>query len=72
MKPYYYVFKTSGQPPNKRHKTIKSARLESLRRASLHPGQSFEILMCLGITQTSKASTFWINGMETCDNEFQS
>jgi hypothetical protein len=63
MKPYYYVFKSSGNPPSKRHESLESARVESLRLAALHPGQSFEILMCIGITQTTKASTFWMDGM---------
>ena len=64
MKPYYYVFKASGHPPSKRHESLEAARVESLRLAALHPGQSFEILMCIGITQTTKASTFWMNGFE--------
>jgi hypothetical protein len=64
MKPYYYVFKSSGHPPSKRHKSLYEAYKESYRLASLHPGQSFEILMCIGITQTTKASTFWMDGME--------
>jgi hypothetical protein len=64
MKPYYYyVFKSSGHPPSKRHESLESAHLESLRLAALHPGQSFEILLCIGITQTPKASTFWMDGM---------
>ena len=64
MRPYYYVFKPSGHPPSKRHESLESARVESLRLATQHPGQSFEILMCIGITQTTKASTFWMNGFE--------
>jgi len=64
MKPYYYVFKSSGNPPSARHESLESARVESLRLASLYPGQSFEILMCIGITQTTKASTFWMDGLE--------
>lgn len=64
MKPYYYVFKSSGHPPSKRHESLELARLESLRLAALHPGQSFEILMCIGITQTTKPSTFWMDGLE--------
>lgn len=64
MKPYYYVFKSSGHTPSKRHESLESARVESLRLAALYPGQSFEILMCIGITQTTKASTFWMDGLE--------
>ena len=64
MKPYYYVFKSSGHPPSKRHESLESARVESLRLSALHPGQAFEILMCIGITQTVKPSTFWMDGLE--------
>jgi hypothetical protein len=64
MEPYYYVFKSSGHPPSKRHESLESARIESLRLAALHPGQSFEILLCIGITQAAKASTFWMDGIE--------
>ena len=63
MKPYYYVFRSSGNPPSKRHGSLESARVESLGLAALYPGQSFEIVMCIGITQTTKASTFWMDGM---------
>lgn len=66
MKPYYYVFKSSGYPPCKRHETIEFALLESERLASLHPGQHFEILKCVGITSTphSAPSTFWLDETE--------
>lgn len=32
--------------------------------AESEPGQAFEILRCIGIAQTSKASTFWMDGEE--------
>ena len=64
MKPYYYVFKSSGHPPSKRHESVYDAQKESLRLSALHPGQAFEILMCIGITQTVKPSTFWMDGLE--------
>jgi len=64
MKPYYSVVKSSELPPWERHLTLKYARLESLRLATLHPGQSFEILMCIGITRPSEPSTLWMDGLE--------
>jgi hypothetical protein len=63
MKPYYYVFKSSGHPPSARHESLHSAHVESLRLAALHPGQLFEILKCLGTTQTGTPSTFWMDGV---------
>jgi hypothetical protein len=63
MKPYYYVFKSSGHPPSKRHGSLHSAHVEALRLAALHPGSSFEILKCLGIAQTASPSTFWMDGI---------
>ena len=68
MKPYYYVFKSSGHAPSKRHESLHSAHVESLRLAALHPGEAFEILMCVGITQAVKSSTFWMDGV----NPYQS
>jgi hypothetical protein len=68
MKPYYYVALSTG----KRHESLESARAESLRLAALNPGRSFEILMCIGITQVAKPSTFWMDGIEpqiTSNNE---
>jgi len=65
MKPYYYVFKSSGHPPSARHESLYSAQKESHRLAALHPGQSFEILQCVAITSTlpSTPSTYWMDGM---------
>ena len=65
MKPYYYVFKSSGHPPSRRHESIYEAQKESYRLASLHPGQHFEIVQCVGITSTSAPapSTFWLDGI---------
>jgi hypothetical protein len=66
MKPYYYVFKSNGQPPNKRHEIIAFALIEAERLASQHPGQHFEILKCVGITSTPSPapSTFWMDDEE--------
>jgi hypothetical protein len=67
MKPYYYVFKSSGHPPSARpsarHESLESAHKESLRLSEQHKGDAFEILMCIGITQTVKPTTFWMDGI---------
>jgi hypothetical protein len=64
MKPYYYVFKSSGHPPSKRHESVYEAQKESLRLSALHPGQAFEILMCIGITQTVNEAEKMLWGMD--------
>jgi len=59
MKPYYYVYQYDGYFPKARYETLESAQKESERLAKLNPGQSFEILMCLGISRATTAQTFW-------------
>jgi len=65
MKPYYYVFKSGGNPPSKPHETAQSAIKESERFALLHPGQTFEVCMCIAITSTPRPvpSTFFMDGI---------
>lgn len=67
MKPYYYIFKSSGYPPSKRHETLESVEEEAKRLAMKHPGQQFEILQCIGITSipVTNPSTFWLNKTES-------
>lgn len=62
MKPYFYVFRVGGSHPRIKHPTLQQAHAESLRLAAQHPGDSFEILQCLGITQTTTPQTFWNDG----------
>jgi len=64
MKTYYYVFRVGGSTPTARHETIELAHKESERLASKHPGQSFEILQCIGISKTVAVETSWIAGIE--------
>jgi hypothetical protein len=64
MKPYYYVNRIGGERPTVKHNSLKQAQNESLRLANKHPGQSFEILICIGITRTTKPGTFWMDGVE--------
>lgn len=65
MKPFFYTYNTGSQfPPKHKHDTQEAAVAESLRLAKKHPGASFEILKCVAISQTSEASTFWMDGEE--------
>ena len=65
MKPYYYVYRVgSSRGPTVKHPTLESATAGSLRLSGQHPGETFEILQCLGITRTTEPSTFWCDGSE--------
>lgn len=63
MKPYYYVSGTEGRLLNVKHLNLHSAHVEALRLAENNLGDAFEILMCIGITQAVKSSTFWMDGV---------
>jgi hypothetical protein len=63
MKKYYYVYR-NGQfkyAPTVKHPTLADAQAESIRLATQHPGEAFEILALVGITQTTTAQTFWVD-----------
>lgn len=62
MQPYYYVYKIGGEIPKVKHATQGEAQKEAERLAAQHPGRVFEILQCIGVSQTSKVSTFWADG----------
>ena len=62
MKPYYYVLNRRHGIPTVKHETVEIAQSEAERMAQKNPGNSFEILRCVGITSTPKASTFWMHG----------
>lgn len=62
MQPYYYVYKIGGEIPKVKHATQGEAQEEAERLAAQHPGRVFEILQCIGVSQTSKVSTFWADG----------
>jgi len=63
MKPYYYIFRVGGGHPRIKHPTLESAHTEAMRLAAQHPGDSFEIRQCLGVSSVPKASTFWMDGV---------
>jgi hypothetical protein len=62
MKPYYYAYRVDHSHPRGKHETIESAHAEAMRLAAQHPGDTFEILQCLGITRTTTPLTFWVDG----------
>ena len=65
MKHYYYVYRTQYELDSMvKHDTIQSAQKEAEQLASQNPGESFEILLCVGISSTPavRASTFWVDG----------
>lgn len=64
MKPYYYVLNKTHKAPTFQHKTLADATTEAERLAEKHPGTSFEILQCLGVSSVPKASTFWMDGVD--------
>lgn len=65
MKPHYYVSNRSTKfAPTDQHKTLAEATTEAKRLAEKHPGTSFEILQCLGVSSVPKASTFWMDVAE--------
>ena len=65
MKPYYYIYRVGGSHPKTKHANLKLAHDESLRLSGQHPGETFEILQCVGITRTTEPSTFWLDEAKT-------
>jgi len=63
MKPYYYVNRVNGGKSTVKHATLAETQRESIRLANQHPGETFEILICIGITRTTKPDTFWMDGV---------
>lgn len=64
MKTYYYIYRPTGGTPSRKHETITDARIEAERLAEKHLGESFEILMCVGISQVNRSKTFWLDGID--------
>ena len=63
MKPYYYIYRVGYGKPTIKHSNLEDATEESERLAGQHPGETFEILKCLGITRTTTPQTFWMDGV---------
>lgn len=71
MKPYYYVYRVNDRGPKIKHATKESAHSEAMRLAGQHPGEVFEILMCLATVRTSQPQAFWMDGVippHVCDS----
>jgi hypothetical protein len=62
MKPYFYIFRVGYDTPKVKHATIESAHAEAMRLSEQHPGETFEILQCLGITRATTPQTSWVDG----------
>jgi hypothetical protein len=63
MKPYYRILWVDGTSvPKVKHATLSSAQTEAERLSRQHPGRPFEILKCVGISQTTTTATFWMDG----------
>ena len=61
MTPYYRVY--SNESTAAEHvETLEQAQARAEELAAKHPGRAFEILRCVGIAQTSRVSTFWMDG----------
>jgi hypothetical protein len=63
MKPYYYVCRVNYGRISIKHATLEGAEKESLRLAGQHPRETFELLKCMGVTQTTAPKTFWMDGV---------
>lgn len=63
MKPYYYVNRAGGSPSHFRYHTLESANNKALAMAAQFPGESYEIMQCLGITRAANPQTFWMDGV---------
>lgn len=64
MKSYYYVFNPHREIPQRKHNTLKKAKMESERLARTYPGTAFEILHCIGISQANIVNTFWMDEVD--------
>jgi hypothetical protein len=64
MKPHYYVFRVGHGKSTIKHYSMQEAATEAERLAGQHPGDTFEILKCLGFTRTVTPQTFWMDGVD--------
>jgi hypothetical protein len=67
MTPYYYIHRPGTPGPTVKHPTRAAAQTEAQRLAAKHPGVTFEILQCVGLSSTPvpTATTFWLDEAET-------
>lgn len=62
MKPYYYVFRISNKYMSSKISSEDAADIEAKRLSAQYPGETFEILKSIAITQsiTVESKTFWL------------
>ncbi|MEO5712032.1 MAG: hypothetical protein ABIT37_00955 [Luteolibacter sp.] len=63
MKSYFYIYRVGYGKPTIKHQTLELAHAEAMRLAGQHPGETFELLECLGIVQTTTPQAFWMDGV---------
>jgi hypothetical protein len=64
MKKYYYVYRVGRQKrPAVKHFLLADAVKEAERLAAQHPGEAFEILEAIAITQATAVQTIWMEGI---------
>jgi len=63
MTPYFYIYRPGTPGPTVKHPTRAAAQTEAERLAAKHPGVTFEILQCVGLSSTPvpTATTFWLD-----------
>jgi hypothetical protein len=65
MKPHYYIkFASYVSLLESRPASLATAQEAAEKLAIENPGESLEILKCVGIASCSKASTFWMDEEE--------
>jgi hypothetical protein len=62
MTPYFYIHRPGTPGPTVKHNRA-AAQTEAQRLAAKHPGVTFEILQCVGLSSTPvpTATTFWLD-----------
>lgn len=63
MKPYFYIFNSKREKPTTKHATLEKAKAEAERLARKHPGESFEILLAIGVSRCPESLTFWYDNI---------
>ena len=63
MKKYYYVYRVGHKGPTVKHPLLFDAVKEAERLAAKHPGEAFEILKAIAITQATAVQTIWMEGI---------
>lgn len=63
MKPYYYIYRVGYTIPSVKIYSLTDAVKEAERLSGQHKGDTFEIVLCVGITQTTKPTTFFMDGV---------